>query len=382
MRENNSAFFHKLYGIRRARIGYHKRDFLDYILMIALSALAVSLSYGVGHVMSIAGLALCVLMLPTFIARHGVEFRVPLILKRPQDVLYMLAYKLRNLRPMYFIAIGLLLLENVLIAATPNLPHHVELMRTIAFYLFYTHFISITAYRTAILVDHLAKKELVREVLMQTPWKRVVNEKTNITLEIAHAYCTGLLTHIVLIAPWYLVISYFSFSVIFLPPVCLINVIVHWKWIKALNAWFYRDHWVGHNSELEFVYLHGPHHDAIPSGMIAVSGNGFLEGITRYTLGSPTAFYNPVISFMINMWEVKTDIKRHQYIPGVFPRLPKSYLEIFQHSTHHYGLLEPYSIGLKSETMDTVRLDEELTGFKWDNPIQRKILSLYDKYQK
>jgi hypothetical protein len=27
-------------------------------------------------------------------------------------------------------------------------------------------------------------------------------------------------------------------------------------------------------------------------------------------------------------------------------------------------------------------LDEELTGFKWDNQIQRTILSLYDKYQK
>jgi hypothetical protein len=217
---------------------------------------------------------------------------------------------------------------------------------------------------------------------MQTPWKRAVNEKTNITLEIAHAYCTGLLTHIILIAPWYLVISYFSFSVIFLLPVCLINAVVHWKWIMVYNSWFYRDHWLGHNSELEFIYIHGTHHDAIPSGMIAVSGNGFLEGITRYTLGSPTAFYNPVISFMINMWEVKTDIKRHQYIPGVFPRLPKSYLEIFQHSTHHYGLLAPYSIGLKTETMYTVRLDEELTGFKWDNQIQRTILSLYDKYQK
>jgi len=401
MRENNSVFFHKLYGIRRARIGYHKRDFLDYILMIALSALAVSLSYGVGHVMSIAGLALCVLMLPTFIARHGVEFRVPLILKRPQDVLYMLAYKLRNLRPMYFVAIGLLLLENVLIAATPNLPHHVELMRTIAFYLFYAHFISITAYRTAILVAHLAKKELVREVLMQTPWKRVVNEKTNITLEIAHAYCTGLLTHIVLIAPWYLVISYFSFSVIFLPPVCLINVIVHWKWMKALNAWFYRDHWVGHNSELEFVYLHGPHHDAIPSGMIAVAENGYLEGFLRFTVGAPVSFYNPVISFMVYTLEIKSDIDVHQYIPGVFPRMPRKWMEIAQHSTHHYGMLAPYSMGMKlgrsgvaednkkrlysrypDELTNSIRLDEELTGFQWDNPIQRRILSLYDRYQK
>jgi hypothetical protein len=400
MRENNSAFFHRLYGIRRARIGYHKRDFLDYILMISLSALAVSLSYGVSHIMSIAGIALCALMLPTFIVRHGVEFSVPVILKRPQDVLYMFVYKLQNLRPMYFITLGLLLLENVLIAATPNLPHHVELMRTIAFYLFYTHFISITAYRSAVLVAHLAKKELVREVLMQTPWKRAINEKTNITLEIAHAYCTGLLTHIILIAPWYLVISYFNFSVIFLPLVCLINVIVHWKWIKALNAWFYRDHWVGHNSELEFIYLHGPHHDAIPSGMIAVAENGYLEGFLRFTVGAPATFYNPVISFMVYTMEIKSDIDVHQYIPGVFPRMPRRWMEIAQHSTHHYGLLAPYSIGMKldqpgvsedlkksnsrypDEVTNSIRLDEKLTGFKWDNPIQQRTLSLYDKYQK
>jgi hypothetical protein len=292
------------------------------------------------------------------------------------------------------------LLENFLIAATPNLPHHVDLMRTIALWLFYIHFISITAYRTAILIDHLAKKELVREVLMQTPWKRAVNAKTNITLEILHAYVTGLLTHIVLIAPWCLVITYASFSVIFLPAVCLINVIVHLKWAKALNAWFYRDHWLGHNSELEFIYLHGPHHDAIPSGMIAVAENGYLEGFLRFTVGMPTSFYNPVIAFMVHNIEIKLAINRHQYIPGVFPRMPRGLMEMFQHSAHHYGLLEPYSIGMKldqpgvaeeykksyarhpDEITNSIKLDEELTGFRWDNPVQQRILSLYDKYQK
>jgi hypothetical protein len=56
---------------------------------------------------------------------------------------------------------------------------------------FYIHLLYITIYRTAILVSHLAKKELIREVLMQTPWKRVITEKTNMTLEITHAYATG-----------------------------------------------------------------------------------------------------------------------------------------------------------------------------------------------
>jgi len=156
---------------------------------------------------------------------------------------------------------------------------------------------------------------------------------------------------------------------------------------------------VGHNSELEFVLLHGTHHDAIPCGLIAVAGNGFLEGFLRFTIGSPVAFYNPVVSFIVYMFDVKTDIELHQYIPGVFPRLPRRVLEVGQHSTHHYGRLEPYSFGLKldqpgipegykktlkwapDELMNSLKLDEELTGFQWDNPTHQKTLDLWDKYQ-
>jgi hypothetical protein len=400
MTENDPGIFHKLYGEGKPRTTYYVRDFLDYALMILVSALVVVLSYGIGHGMSVIGLALCAFMLATFIVRHGIEFSVPLILRRPQDVLYMFVYKLQNLRPAWFIALVLLLVENVLVAATPNLPHHVELMRTIALWLFYTHFVSITIFRTAILSDHLAKKELVREVLMQTPWKRIITAKTNMTLEIFHAYVTGLLAHTLLIAPWYLVITHARFSVIFLPVVCLVNVIVHVKWIKVINRWFYRDHWLGHNSELEFIFLHGMHHDAIPSALIAVGENGFLEGFLRNTLGSPAPFYNPVISFLMSTYEVASDMYTHQYIPGVFPRLPRRFIEVAQHSTHHFGQLAPYSFGMKvdqpgiSESLkkalrhmpyalaNSITLDEELTGFRWDNPAHQKIISLYDKYQK
>jgi hypothetical protein len=400
MKKNDPAFFHKLYGIKKPKAVYYKTDFLDYVLMMALSALAVGWSYGVGSVMSIAGLVLCAFTLAMFVVRHGVAIRVPLILKRPQDVLYMLAYKIGNLRPVYFIALGLLLLENVLISATPGLPHRVELMRRIFLYLFYIHFVSITLFRTVILADHLAKKELVREVLMQTPWKRMIKEDTNMVLEILHAYSTGVLTHIILIAPWYIVITHAKFSLIFLPVVCVINGMVYKYWVKVVNEWFYRDHWLGHNSELEFIFLHGGHHDAIPSGMIAVAENGLLEGFLRFTLGAPTAFFNPVISFLIYTIEVQKTIAGHQYIPGVFPRISRDFMEVYQHATHHYGPIVPYSFAFKldqpnmteekrkaigripPEIENSAKLDEELSGFQWDNPTYRRTLSLYDKYQK
>ncbi len=397
-RNNDPVVFHKLYGTRQPRAVYYKRDFLDYVLMIALSGLVVVLTYGFRHVMSIVGVALCAFVLAMFVVRHGIELRFPVILRRPQDVLSMFVYKLQNLSLPYLIALGLLLLENVLIAATPNLSHHVETMRNVALWLFYVHFLAITAFRTVILIDHLRKKEMVRDVLMQTAWKRVIDEKTNITLEIVHAYCTGLLTHIILIAPWYLVIGYSKFSLIFLPVVCVIDVVIHLKWMKAINAWFYRDHWLGHNSEFEFVFLHGTHHDAIPSAMIAVAENGLLEGFLRLSMGTPVSFYNPVMSFLITTLEVKMDMEAHQYIPGVHPRLPMKVMEVSQHSTHHYGSIEPYSFGIKvdqagateeyqklfsglpDELRNSAKLDEELTGFKWDNPTHRRTMSLYDKY--
>jgi hypothetical protein len=234
---------------------------------------------------------------------------------------------------------------------------------------------------------------------MKTPWKRVIKKDTNITLEIVHAYSTGVLTHIILLVPWYLVIRYCRFSLVLFPVVCVVNIVVHLKWYRVFNEWFYRDHWLGHNSEFEFIFLHGTHHDAIPSGMIAVAENGLLEGFARYTLGSPIAVYNPVISFFLYMFEITSDIQSHQYIPGVFPRMSKKTLETFQHSTHHYGSLEPYSIGSKSEKSkqqgasrsgfewipdeieNSIRLDEELTGFKWDNAIYRRTLVLWDRYQ-
>lgn len=397
MTSNDPAMFHRLYGPKKPRAVYYKRDFLDFTVMIALSALLIVLSYGSSHPVAILGLVLCAFTLAMFVTRHGIELAVPLIVRRPQDLLYMLVYKLQNLKPMYFAALGLLLLENVLIAATPSLPHHVEWMRTGGIALFFLHFLSLTAYRTVILVHHLRKKELVREVLMQTAWKRVVHEKS-ITMEILHAYATGLLTHLILIAPWFLVIRHANFSLIFLPVVCVINVFIHLKWFQNYNKWFYRDHWLGHNSELEFIYLHGTHHDAIPSGLIAVAENGLLEGFMRFVAGWPVPFYNPVVCFLVTTLDVKKDVDMHQYIPGIFPRIPMGMMESLQHSTHHYGSIEPYGVGVKVDRpgvsdafkkafaripeglKNSAKLDEELNGFKWDNPTHRKILELFRKY--
>jgi hypothetical protein len=366
--------------------------------MIVLCWVVVCYAYGPAHPMSIIVLALCASMIIDFLVRHGCQLRTPAIVKRPQDILYMLIYKLQNLKTAYLIAVSLLLLENYLIYLTPTLPHHTVLMRKIALGLFYSHFILLTAYRTAILIAHLRRKDHVREFLLQTTWKSALERQPSITLEILHAYFTGLLAHVLLITPWYIIITHVSYSLIFLPATIAANLIVHARFMKVVNEWFYRDHWLGHNSELEFLYLHGPHHDAIPSGLIGVSGNGYFEGFMRYTLGGPGALYNPLLLFIVYTLDVKMDIDGHQFIPGVYPNVPLSIREINQHSTHHYGRLEPYSLAwdlaqpgvpneilrmsrfMSEEMKHSVQLDKQLTGFEWDTPRHQRFLELYKKY--
>jgi hypothetical protein len=396
---HRQAVFHKIHHKSKPRAIYYRRDFLDYLLMVCCTSLVITCCYGPKHVMALLGVGLCAIMMVTFTLRHGAALTVPLILRRPLEVFYALAHKVRNLTAVYLLAVAVLLLENSAIVLTPTLPHHVLLVRTIALYLFYIHFASVTVYRTAILIAHLSKQHLVREILIQTPWQRTIKEKTSMPLEMLHAYCTGVLTHITTIAPWYLIIMYCNFSLIFMPAVAMANVVIHRRWYKVLNSWFYRDHWLGHNSEFDFIYLHGPHHDAIPSGMIAVAENGFLEGFLRFTLGAPSAFYNPVIAFLVFTSEITGDIQAHQYIPGIFPEMSVQEIRYLHHSTHHYGPLEPYSIGfavsasmgdgteppgnfnrLTREIKDSIKLDEELTGYRLDNPTHRRIVSLYKRY--
>ncbi len=394
------AFFHRLYGRRRTRITYQARDFLDYVLMISMAIGVLLLCYAPVWPLAVAGIVLAVYMVLAFPVRHGIELRVPILFRRPQDVLFLFVYKIQNIKAPYWIALAVLLAENVFIALTPTWPHHSEWFRSFGYFLFFAHLLGITAYRTVILVAHLRRAPHVREVLLQSVWKRALERQPSIRLEIFHAYFTGLLTHLLLIAPWFFVLRFAEFSVLAVLVVLPINGWVQFRMLRDINAWYYRDHWLGHNSELEFVYLHGSHHDAIPSGLIGVAGNGFLEGVTRQTLAYPTPFFNPIAACLFYTLEIQRDIYFHQYIPGVYPSIDVELVRAGQHSTHHFGRLEPYGFGINLELDDvpesirkasaflpesltsSYRLDHELTGFEWDNPRHRWYLALLEKYQR
>lgn len=400
MDEAKKKQFHKIFGKQNTRITYKRTDFNDYVLMSLATAAVLYFIYGSTNIVTVIGVALCIFMPISFVVRHGVSLRFPVTLKRPQDVIYVIVYKLLNLKIGYFLAVVLLLLENYIIKITPDWPHYLNFTNQAVLYLFYLHLALISLYRTYILFAHLKERNHVRAVLMDTVWANHLKQQPNITFEIIHAYITGLLTHVVLVAPWFFVITHLNFSLVLLPIVCVLNILIFLRTLKDYNAWFYRDHWLGHNSEVDFLYLHGTHHDAIPSGLIGVSGNGFLEGFFRHAMGGPTPFFNPIITFMLYTMDVKNDIDFHQYIPGVFPKLTREFNEIQQHSIHHFGKLKPYGFGLNFDKPDlsediqkqfkifpdslkqSAKLDEELNGFQWDNSKHKWYLELFDKYNK
>src|SRR5579872_1271207 len=308
MRESSAETLHRLHGVKRPRIAYRDDDFLDYVLMLLVCEAIIWLAYGGGHVMTLAGGILCAFEIFAFVRRHGVGLRMPLICRRPQDLVYLFWYRIENLTRWYFLAIAILMIENYVIQLTPWLPHQTALMRKVALWLFYGSFLAILAYRTLILVRQLARGIHVRKFLLQTTWRSALSRQPYISLEIVHAYATGVLAHILLVTPWYIVLTHLRFSLIFLPVTVALNFLIQGRFLKVLPIWFYRDHWLCHNCELEFVYLHGPHHDAIPSGLIGVSGNGHLEGFLRHALGAPGPFYHPVTTFLVYGFEIKGDI--------------------------------------------------------------------------
>lgn len=383
------SYLHQLFGHKKTRITYRKQDGLDYILMNLISLVTVYLVYGsTSPLFWIA--SICSLFLTVgFPLRHGFQWTIPLLFRRPQDVVYMLIYKVRNIKVPLILALNLLLLENIVIGLTPSWPHHVTFMSQLAFWLFMTHFGVTILFRTIVLFAHLFKSDHVATVLKETPWKNAACSRGRTIFEIFYAYATGNLTHIVYLVPWYLVIQHAKYSLVLMPLIMITNVLIEKSFLKLMNIWFYRDHWLGHHSEIEFIYLHGSHHDAIPSALIGVGDNGHLEGFFRQALGFPVAYYHPISAFIIQTIGSYGNMINHQYIPGVFPKARRDFE--MQHSLHHYMRLEPYSVGgfhggegLKAfpdELKFALRLDEEMTGYQRDNRHYRWYLSLIEKYE-
>ena len=67
--------YHKIYGVRKARIKYRRGDFIDYILMTFFSACIIYFSFGFNNLLTKIGIPVCGFMGIIFAIRHGIELR-------------------------------------------------------------------------------------------------------------------------------------------------------------------------------------------------------------------------------------------------------------------------------------------------------------------
>src|SRR5262249_6268661 len=109
---------------------------------------------------------------------------------------------------------------------------------------------------------------------------------------------------------------------------------------KGRYGLYYQTHEAAHGSRFYFTLLHGPHHDAIPSGLIGSTGTGFLASVERRILWGC-----PIESILLSQLEMMIlnlrSMVSHQYIPGIFPYNHFSRNKSCHHVVHHYGSLRP-----------------------------------------
>jgi len=277
------------------------------------------------------------------------------------------------------------------------------------FGLFYVCFAATMIFRSVAFLDHLRKHNHVFAFLQKTGWAKSLHflgrafdgadaksgpqkflagvfDTTTHFVGLTHAFLTGAVTHILTVIPWYFALC-FSLSnvehaisiatgdsearpavtaLIFVAQFFIWYVRATGSFLKKfgvmtdaelitdfqqneLNDWYIKDHWLGHHDKFSFNYFHGPHHDALPSSIIAIGDNGMLEGTVRHFFGHFDSFQVPPLAFWHFTRQIVRNMVGHQYVPGVFP-FSFSVLEHgVHHVEHHYLSLYPVGNGIEGD---------------------------------
>jgi hypothetical protein len=243
-------------------------------------------------------------------------------------------------------------------------------------------FLIVTAFRVAILIAHLLRASVVREVLENSAQKKAI-AKFSIQQHILQAFVTGMVAHLSLVAPFVLFYMWTNPSV--LREGLLVAGYFLWRTISRplkkrnlieksgiiYHRLFYNNHRLAHRSRFFFTVFHGHHHDAIPSALIgSAGGTGFLENVDR-TLTWLDPLNSVVVQQFDTVYSMVIDMVVHQYIPGVFPFAKVTVTGRAHHVTHHFGSALPlgmiYDAYIEAHDMNN--------GYKPDNPVTRWFLS-------
>lgn len=178
------------------RMSYRQGDVLDYCLMQGFTLAMIAAIYPRAATLGAAMVA--GFMVLRFFWRFGLPRRAPrlqLIVQIAQS----LQLRGANIpRALVITWVKHLLLSTVEGPATP--------LDVDGAWLFWTSFWLITSVRLVFFGHHVWHRRFVDSYLRRTTWKATLDQ-TNIGVELFHALCTGVMTHLSLVAPWYFLIA-------------------------------------------------------------------------------------------------------------------------------------------------------------------------------
>jgi len=364
---------------------YRPEDFPLYLLGLVLAGvlIAPALPDRGAQALLFFGLAYLAVF---FLIRHGAKFELGVVRVALGGLTSYPAVLLRNWKtgrvgivPIAAVFLLALMAEHFL---RPALGGTIWLKPFPWWWPLWAGFLIVTAFRAAILIAHLLRASVVREVLENSAQRKSI-AKIPIRHHIFQAFVTGMLAHLSLIAPAVLFFTWTSPSI--LREVLLIAGYMLWAAAARLlikhnliektslihYRLFYNNHRLAHQSRFFFTVFHGHHHDAIPSALVgSAGGTGFLENVDR-TLTWLDPLNSVVVMQLDWMYSMAFDMIVHQYIPGVFPFAKVTVIGRAHHVTHHFGSALPlgmiFDAYIEARDMDN--------GYKPDNAVTRWFLS-------
>lgn len=250
-------------------------------------------------------------------------------------------------------------------------------------------FLFIALFRVSILVAHLLRASVVKDVMERSPQRKTI-AVLSIYNHILQAFVTGMVAHLALVAPCVLFFMWTNPTI--LREALLIAGVILWTGIAhplhkrrillrpglIHNRLLYQNHIIAHQQRFYFTVFHGHHHDTLPSALIgSAAGTGFLENADRgLTWLDP--LYSIVLMQVKWTYMMGFDMVVHQYIPGVFPFAGPTVTGTSHHVTHHFGSALPLGIIFSGY----VEPRDMENGYRPDNTITRWFLSEVEKREK
>ena len=243
-------------------------------------------------------------------------------------------------------------------------------------------FLFLALFRVSILVAHLLRASVVREVMERSPQRKTI-AVFSIHNHIVQAFVTGMVSHLALVAPC--VLFFLWTRPTRLREALLIAGVILWAGIARPlykrgillrpglihNRLLYQNHIIAHQSRFYFTVFHGHHHDTLPSALIgSAAGTGFLENADRVL-----TWFDPLYSIVLMQlkwtYMMGFDMVVHQYIPGVFPFAKPTVAGTAHHVTHHFGSALPLGIIFSGY----IEPQDMENGYRPNNTITRWFLS-------